>query len=967
MDSRCRLRFSLQELILLALITIFFSAPPGFVLAQGERESLDFFESKIRPALIEYCLECHSTDTEASGGLLLDSKRGWQQGGDLGTSIVPGEPESSRLMRAIAYDDPDLQMPPDGKLSDELISAFEQWIRLGAADPRTMDANARTPAQTGLPVERAQDHWSYRPIGDSQPPLDDPKKSGAVAASSNAIDIFINARLNQAEVSSNAIAHRAPKEVLVRRLYFDLSGLPPTPEELEQFLADESEDSYEVLVDRLLASPRFGETFARQWMDVVRYADSITLRGFVLPQAWRYRDYLVQAFAADRSFATMIEEQIAGDQLESDDLAERVQQLVATGFWALGNTNLEQQDKTQLEMDYIDEQLEVMGRAFLGQTIGCARCHDHKFDPIPNKDYYALAGILRSSVAFQHDNVSKWIEEPLPLNDEDATKYQRLDDELSSLNSRLAEVNKKLNKVASSDKRMIPVDELEGIVVDSAHARLVGNWVTSTFIGPIIGSSYIHDDNASKGEKTATLAPEDLPAGTYRVRFAYTASANRPSALEVKVFSAEGEKSVIVDQRKPPEEDGLWVSLGEYRFEENGQAYVLVSNANTVGNVIVDAVQFLPIEQLPPGKQASRSDSEIKRSAAVTKALQAESKELAERKKVIDAQLAQRPRYLTIRETNQPRDIPIHIRGDVHNLGDVVPRGFLTAINGASVKMPQDSGGRLELARWITSADNPLSARVYSNRVWGWLMGRGLVASENNFGTTGAEPSHPELLDWLARQLIQSDWSTKTLVRMIVLSDAYQRDVVEGSSTMLQLDPDNRLYWRGHARRISVESLRDAMLRVSGELDLAIGDSLIAPTLKEDYNYQHRTFRRSIYHPVFRNSLPELFEAFDFANTSFSVGRRPRSTVAPQALALMNHPWVTARATVAARKFYDQIGPNSAELVRACYLECFSRMPTTGEQQACEEFLDQVDVSRQEQLAQLLQTLFASIDFRFLD
>ncbi len=947
----------------------------GLGRADDEASQLAFFESKIRPVLIEYCLDCHSAETEASGGLLLDSKQGWQAGGDSGEAVKPGEPAASRLWRAVAYDDPHLQMPPDEKLPAATVEDFKQWIASGAFDPRSATAGQPTNSKvaTSLPVDRAEEHWSYRQIH---------AQHLSATPSHFSIDAFIDEQLRDADI---AAAPEVNRSALARRLYFDLTGLPPTPEQLSEFIVDDSPDALPRLVDRLLASPRFGETFARRWMDVVRYGDSITLRGFVLPQAWRYRDYLINAFSSDRSFATMIHEQIAGDLMHSEGTAERANQLVATAFWAIGNTNLEQQDKTQLEMDYIDEQLEVLGRAFLGQTLGCARCHDHKFDPIPTSDYYAIAGILRSTVGMDHDNVSKWIEQPLPLDKAEAARFFDLESERTALVDQIAGLKRTQTAAASSKNHLIPVDELPGVIVDSNQAKLVGQWVTSTSVGPIVGESYLHDDNSAKGEKSATFEPDALAPGEYELFFAYSTGANRATNVDVTVFSADGERKVIVNQRQAPSAGVPWISLGKYRFEKDGQAFVLVSNANTDGYTIVDAVQFLPTESVKENGvrqnvSSARATSSIfavvdeasKRFAQEAQQLQ----ELETRLKALDRELGTRPRYLTIVERNEPKNIRIHIRGDVHNLGDEVPRGFLTALKHAPANLQPESQARLQLAHWIGSDRNPLTARVYTNRVWGWLMGQGLVTTVDNFGTTGSAPSHPQLLDWLALNFVAKGWSTKQLVREIVLSRAYRRAQVSPSENALKQDPDNRLLWRGHSRRISVEAMRDAMLTVSGELDLEVGGSLIPGDLSTDYNYVHSKPRRSVYQPVFRNSLPQLYEVFDFPNSSIATGQRSRGTVATQALVLMNHPWVIERASQAAKRFTDlcDFDPalNSPDaLVQRLCVECFGRSATAAEIEIGSQYLvenvGENHVQKAERLQQFIQTLFASLDFRFLD
>lgn len=784
-----------------------------------DNTELNYFEQHIRPALVEYCLECHAADTEASGGLLLDSKMGWEKGGDSGQALVPGRNDESRLLKAIRYNDRDLQMPPDKKLPAEVIAAFEKWIADGAFDPRTTSVSAH---RDDIPTsDSALSHWAYQP-------RQTPAVPHVTGDAKSSIDAFVDAKLFRLGITP---ATQASRHDQVRRLVFDLTGLPPSQQTIEAIEAAEDFDTaYRELVDRLLASPFYGEAFARRWMDVARYAESVTLRGLIFKQAWRYRDYLVGAFSTDKPFDQMIREQIAGDLMSAENIEQRWQQLAATTFLAMGDTNFEKQDKQQLEMDFIDEQLDVIGQAFLGQTLGCARCHDHKFDPIPTKDYYALAGVLRSAVALRHSNVSNWVEQPLPLP---ATEEQRFTD----LENQLKELAKEL----------------------SAKKKL----------------------------------------------------ASAMAAQKKKQATAGADGSV------PKSEEGT-----------------------------------------PPVDENS---------------LAAEMKLLETQQKDLQQQVDLRPKVLTVAEELPPQNVAIHIRGDVHNLGEVVPRGFLTAVRlNQSIQVPEQSSGRLEFAHWLSATDNPLTARVYANRVWLWLMGQGIVDTPNNFGTSGSAPSHPELLDWLATELIRSGWSTKHLVRTIVLSAAYRRRVTEADEVAARLDPDNRFYWRGQPRRLSAEELRDAMLVASGEIDLSMGGSTMRAETKSDYDYQHTTTRRSLYQPVFRNALPELLEAFDFAATGYSTGERSRTIVATQPLALMNSDWVHARAAALATKIVSEsqaedAAHNPVDWVHSAYLQCLQREPTQAELAICLEFFEFDQVSRHpEHFERLVHSLLASIDFRYL-
>lgn len=944
--------------------------------AQGAARHDEFFEKRVRPLLIEKCQECHASDTEASGGLLLDSRAGWQRGGDSGPAVVPGKPEESRLIKAVEYSDPDLQMPPEGPLSAAEVSLLKKWIADGAIDPREASAPLETKS-VGLPLERAAEHWAYRPL--SMPEVPSVDKGFEPA---NAIDAFIVKQLVAADVPPAGSAGRAE---LLRRMTFDLHGLPPSAESICEFQTDTEPDAVERVVDRLLASPRFGERMARHWMDVARYAESLTLRGFVLPQAWRYRDYLISSFREDRPFDAMIREQIAGDLLEHADLDRRAQQIVATTFLTLGNTNLEEQDKTQLEMDFIDEQLEVIGRVFMGQTIGCARCHDHKFDPIPTSDYYALAGIFRAAQSMEHENVSKWIEKPLPTDPEQERRFGALEASLKQVVADEKRIEKLLGKKTSAKAdAVIDPAALPGIVIDDAAAMKVGDWKESGSVRPFIGHGYLTDGNARGIVKTLTFQPVHAPEGTMAVRLAYTPGQNRSTRTLVRVFSADSEKSVIINQREAPSIDGVWFPLGEFRFEKDGQAFVLVSNEGSDGHVIADAVQFLPssteTKTLAAAKDASSSkeDRSSKQQTQRDKKLAAELNELKSERKRLEGVLAARPRSMTIVESLPARDIPIHIRGSVHNLGSIVPRGFLRCADFEQRSpLSSDTSGRREFAEWLSDPRHPLTPRVFVNRLWIWLYGAALVRSVDNFGTTGEAPTHPELLDYLASDFINHGWSPQVAMRRMLLSATYQR-ATDADERAFELDPENRLFGRSQRKRLDVESMRDAMLAISGELTFTAGGSTLRPGIKDDYRYEHAPALRAVYQPVLRNSLPELYDAFDFPNPSIPAGQRAQSVVAPQALALLNSTWVHARALAAAESIDHQFEETHAsddaewrkDLIELIFDQCLGRRPTTIEiytARALFDELEQNQTERRQIIARLVHGLFASVDFRYLD
>jgi hypothetical protein len=760
------------------------------------------------------------------------------------------------------------------------------------------------------------------------------------------IDRFVLARL---EAKGLKPAPDADRATLGRRVYYDLTGLPPTPEEVDVFVRDTDPAAYEKLVDRLLASPQFGERWGRHWLDVARFAESVTLRGLVFREAWRYRDYVIDSFTADVPFDRFIREQIAGDLLPAATADDRRRQLVATTFLALGNTNLEEQDKRQLRMDAVDEQLDVITKGFLAQTVTCARCHDHKFDPIPTKDYYALAGILRNAKAMEHANVSAWVEVPLPVEPAAEAELKEHEAAVAAIKKQIAAAKSKAGPKASG---VLAVKDVPGIVVDDEHAKKVGDWTHSTDSGNYIGTGYVHDGNAGKGEKTLTFQPEGVPPGRYEVRLAYSPGSTRAGNVPVHVFSADGEKTVPVDMKKNPPLEGRFVSLGEYRFEKNGLAYVMISNEDTKGHVTADAVVFVRTD----GDSAKGGD---KPAADSVKALEAELKRLQDGG-------PKRPMAMSVVEEKVIEDTRVHVRGSVHNLGEPAPRGFLTvATHGSVPTIPKGQSGRKELAEWVASADNPLTARVTANRAWHWLFGSGPVRTTDNFGTTGERPSDPELLDHLATTFVNDGWSVKKLVRRIVLSRTYRQSSA-GDPATVAADPDNRLFGRANRRRLEAEAIRDTVLSVSGKLDLTRGGPTFPATLAADYGYKANSNRRSVYLPVFRNALPEALEVFDFADSSMVTGRRNTSTVAPQALFLMNHPFVLEHSQHAAARMLAEKLPDDEARISRAYRLTLGRSPTDGERSVARRFLGRGGDPK-EAWAALFHALFASADFRYVD
>ena len=1089
--------------------------------AADSSKGLELFEKEIRPVLIEKCIDCHGAKKQ-KGGLRLDSRQGWMTGGDSGPAIVPGDPEKSHVFKAVEYEARDFKMPPKGKLPQKSIRAFAEWIKLGAPDPREasggMAKKKRKPS-----VEAGREFWSFQPV---RKPVVPTPKNGKWSASD--IDRFVLQKLEEAGLKPT---RDADETTVIRRLYFDLIGLPPTP---EQIVAAQNKKLGD-LVDELLASKHFGERWGRRWLDVVRFAESSGGgRTLLMRDAWRYRDYVIDAFNADMPYDQFIREQIAGDLLPSKNHLEKGRQLTATGFLVLGPHNYELQDKDVLEMDIVDEQLDTLGKAFMGMTIGCARCHDHKFDPIMTEDYYGMAGIFKSTRFVTHNNVSKWWESNLPLPPDQEAKALAAEEKLAALKSDLAAQQEELKKLDTGKKTkrrargsLTAIDSLPGVVVDNRQATFEGNWISSTSIKNYVGEDYAHDENMDKAAKSATFTPKLPQAGRYEVQISSAPDSNRSATTPVTIHHNGGTTKVLVDQKRPGPIDGrdslgvfefdparkpkavistedtdgaviadailfipqdetalagkitlpkpedvdipenirfivpdksklpgivvdnteavlvgewqhsvhtppfvgasyihdkkegkgeksatftpdlpeagtyevrvshntnirrstnapitihhadgttnlrinegeeapinkLFRSLGTYRFQSGQAGWVRISNEGTEGKyVIVDSVQFIRVQSPKEKATEQKKQRRIAELNNTIKALQA---------KIRSAQSEAPSRSLVMsvqdEEADKLGDIHIAIRGVVSNKGRVTPRGVLrVATLGEMPKIPAEQSGRLEFAEWLSSPRHPLTARVAANRIWHWVFGQGIVRSVDNFGTTGSTPSHPELLNHLAARLVENGWSMKQLVRELVLSRTYRLASTPPAKAK-ELDPGNRL--RSHAlrKRLDAESIRDALLLASGSLDTTLGGSNIKSGTKIEYGYQFTSTRRSVYVPVFRNTLPELFSTFDFADPNIQVGSRSSSTIAPQALLLMNSPFVIEQAKLAAENLLKRGELTHPERINRVYLQIVGRTPTAKERELAKSFIDDsLDVDRWQLL---YQTLIQSIDFRYL-
>ncbi len=951
--------------LVLALLATTIGLPA--IADEWSGHAMEHFEKRIRPLLVEKCIECHGPEKQ-KGGLRLDIREGWETGGDNGPALVPGDLDRSRIIQAVRYDDPDFQMPPKTKLSKDAIADLEEWVALGAPDPRSGELARKRPS--GMSVEEGRSFWSFRPIANPDPPVVDNTDETLTE-----IDRFIQAKQHERGLTQNPPA--APAD-LARRAYFTLIGLPPTPEQVDAFAADRRPDAFERLVDELLQSPHFGERWGRHWLDVARFAESSGGgRTLLFKDAWRYRDYVIEQFNADTPFDQFVREQIAGDLLDTDSPSQRSQQLVATAFLALGPTNYEQQDKQLLRYDVIDEQIDTLGKAFLGMTLSCARCHDHKFDPVPTADYYALAGIFKSTrTLFNYtDNVARWVDTPLPLEGDAAETVAAAEAQRNQLKPRLdrleAERRVRTQDIVSPPKPGLPkLDRhFPGLVLDDMKAEAYGEWKFSQFSQNYLNEGYLHDGNERKGYKSLTFETQIPLSGQYEVRIAYSELANRSTRTPVTVGHAGGELKILVDQQKPPSQYGRFHSLGQFRFEAGSTPFVQVTNENTDGYVVVDGIQWLLVEE-DPSSAPSNPDERLKQLSA---AIKKQEKALAPVNKILKA----RPLAMTVKEDPKPSDSAIRIRGVESRKGDIVPRGFLQVATFDGVpEIPDHASGRVELADWIVHPDNPLTTRVLANRIWTWLFGSGIVSSVDNLGTTGDAPSHPELLDYLAQRIQKNNWSLKTLIREIMLTRAWQASAAPNPEAQA-IDADNRLLASFPKRRLDAEQLRDAILAASGALDTTyLGPNIVGAgeinanstaAQNVEYNYIFEDTRRSVYTPAFRVNRHELFELFDFANANFTFGRRATSTVALQALYLLNNPFVIEQSEIAAKALLAHDLDTNGQIEHA-FKTTLGRSPTPNERQLVGQFLeDGQNESALTGWSSVFQSLFGSVDFRYLN
>ena len=892
------------------------SAADAPVISAPTPDGIEFFETRIRPVLVDSCYRCHGAEAgegKLKGGLRLDTREGMLKGGGSGKpAVVPGNAEASLLVAAIRHSNSDLQMPPKKKLGDRQVADFVAWINLGAPDPRT-GGGARAAGQT---VVDAKDFWAF------QPPRDPPVPDVTDAAwARTPVDRFVLAKLEEKGLKPSA---EADKRTLIRRATYDLTGLPPTPAEVAAFERDASPDAFEKLVDRLLASPRYGERWGRYWLDLARYSDT---KGYVYSDreesrfvhAHAYRDWVIKALNDDVPYDRFLVLQMAADRVVGPDAPDK-SDLAAMGFLTLGRRFL------GIPHDIIDDRIDVVTRTTQGLTVACARCHAHKFDPIPTEDYYSLYGVFANST----ERTVPLVKEPArtkELEEYQAELKKRTEKLHATFRAKRDEMVDRLRKKARDyvlavlDAETLP-NELfyETVDPDDVNRVVVRQWQQYLFgrsrqgADPVFGAWHV---------LAALPQKEFAGAAGGALKALFENPLNRPNPLVMRAFAGATPASMkdvaTVYGKLLAETDKAWreaskstpqlALLPDPRQEEIRQVlYGPDSPARVPDGSIADIEWFFPEGvRVELGKLQKEIDSlHITHPGAPPHAV-----------------------YLVDRDTVvKPR---VFKRGNPATKADEVPIQYLSILTGDKRQPFGDGSGRLEMAQAIASRDNPLTARVMVNRVWAWHFGQGLVTTPSDFGTRCDPPTHPDLLDYLALRFIDNGWSLKKLHRQIMLSSTYRQSSAHHPAAA-SVDPTNRLLWRYNRQRLDFESMRDSLLAASGELDLTPGGRPVDLL---------NSRRRSVYAKVDRQFLPGVFRTFDFANPDLHIPQRPATTVPQQALFFMNSPFLADRTRALAARPEVTSAPTATDAVRRMYEIVYQHPPTPHQEQTLLHFLAQ--------------------------
>jgi hypothetical protein len=880
-------------------------------------EKAEFFEKKIRPILATKCFACHTNSK--LGGLRLDSRESILQGGKTGAAIVPGEPENSLLIQAVSRQHERLKMPPSGPLDPAEVADLKSWVKMGAVWPNQTESAVRPSSGHYVITKEQRAFWAFQPI--RKPTVPVVKNAGWAKAP---LDRFVLAKL---ELKGLQPVEPAGKTALIRRATFDLTGLPPTPEEVDAFLADQTPTAFAKVVDRLLDSPRYGERWGRYWLDLARYADGKlgASRDTPYENAFRYRDWVIGAFNSDMPYDRMIQAQIAADQL---NVPGKDQLLAGLGFHALGvDTN---------------ERLDVTTKTFLGLTVGCAQCHDHKFDPIPTEDYYSLFGVFASTSGSE-----------IPLvGESEVTAYKKAKKAINDLEEKIDDFIRKrsieLQEILARDTSRYLIaawSKLSGAECSMAglDSEILERWV-AYLKNPNKEHAYLMPWQEMIKRGTASVSREEVQRFADRFEALALAIFAEKNEIDdrnyVKLGGANGAKDERTRQYTnleslDIEKYYLWRDLASDPFQRNGVYfpggvyYYGVTNAmrrdfEIRGGAVPDVKD---IDRFLSGPWKSHLDR-----------MRAELQVL---KKALPPQY---PFLHAVRDFDKPANARVHIRGDEKNLGEEVPRQFLSVLCDGEPTLFTKGSGRLELAEAIVK--HPLAARVMVNRVWQWHFGQGIVGSPSNFGQLGDRPTHPELLEYLSARFIEGGWSLKSLHREIMLSSTYQLSTKQ-SEANAEADPENRLLWHANLRqRLDAESIRDAMLFVAGRLSPSTGG---APVPFDESNN-----RRTVYGYISRTTLDSMLSLFDFPNPNNTSEQRSITLGPMQRLYFMNNEFVARQAGAFADRL-TQAASDEGERIRHAYRLALGRPPTNEEIQMGKDFVH-ASGSSWPQYAQVLLT-----------
>ncbi len=891
------------------LLWLLLPVPPGHAAAP-DAAGIEFFEKHIRPVLVESCYGCHSPKAEKGikGGLSLDTREGLLKGGDSGPAILPGDAEKSLLVKAVRYHDENLQMPPKGKrLPESQVDDLVAWVKMGAPDPRTGQGNANDPK-----LQSAR-HWAFQPVREPAPPVVKQKKLVQTP-----VDGFLLARLEEKGLKYSP---RADKRTLIRRATYDLTGLPPTAEAVATFEADRSPDAFAKRVDQLLASPRYGERWGRYWLDVARYADT---KGYVFeeerryPYSYTYRDWVIRTLNEDLPYDQFLIQQIAADLLP---LGEDKRSLAALGFLTLGRRFLNSQP------DIIDDRIDVLTRGTMGLTVACARCHDHKFDPVPTKDYYSLYGVFASSHEPSEQpllgSASMPKEYPQYLEERKKREQEIEDFRRTKEAEVLAKVRGQVGDylLVLHDSSVADEDKKEGLVRERKlqpslfrnYKRAAKEWSAKPH--PVLAPWF---DYAALPSSNFTARAREVTAGLKS-----RAGTNAVNAVVLRQLS-EGE---------PPASLKVVAERYSKLFAEVDKEWRTTLTNQPAPKALADvdreAIRQLiyaegtPIAQLDAGELQRFTDTPAQQK---TRALKRKLDE-------VDAtHPGAPPRAMALLDNASPTEPVVFKRGNAGNPGDKVPRQFLEVLSGANRKPFTKGSGRLEMAGAIASRDNPLTARVFVNRVWMYHFGTPLVSTPSDFGVRSDPPSNPGLLDYLAARFMAEGWSIKKLHKLIMLSGAYQQSSDENVKAS-KIDPANQLLWRMNRRRLDFEAMRDSLLAASGKLDLVTGGRAV------DITTEPFATRRTVYGFVERQNLPGLFRTFDFASPDTTSPQRFSTTVPQQALFMMNSPFVLEQTRALLNRPEVKGATSDDETIRQMYRLTVQRLPEADELQLARDFV----------------------------